>query len=67
VDFSVAHGERVALIGSSGSGKHSLFKVLLDLYQPVNFNPKEKSLRFSVAKHTPNSKYKNSRFSGLTG
>lgn len=43
VNFQVGYGDKVALIGSSGSGKHSLFKVLLDLYQPDYFNSNIKS------------------------
>jgi ABC-type multidrug transport system fused ATPase/permease subunit len=34
VSFSVNHGERVALIGETGSGKTTFLKIMRDLYHP---------------------------------
>lgn len=40
LSFSVSNGERVAIIGRSGSGSHSIFKVLLNIYQTDSFASK---------------------------
>ena len=34
VSFSVTHGERVALVGETGSGKSTFLKIMRDLYHP---------------------------------
>ena len=34
VDFTIGHGERVALLGPSGAGKSTLFHLLLRFYDP---------------------------------
>ena len=34
VDFTIGHGERVALVGPSGAGKSTLFHLLLRFYDP---------------------------------
>lgn len=36
VSFKVAAGERVGILGRNGSGKSSLFRLLMGLYQPVS-------------------------------
>jgi ATP-binding cassette subfamily C protein LapB len=36
VSFSIAKGEKVAIIGRSGSGKSTLQKLILNYYDPVN-------------------------------
>ena len=41
LQMKVRQGERVAIIGPSGSGKHSLFKLILGLYKPDNFEQEE--------------------------
>lgn len=46
LNLKIRQNERVAIIGPSGSGKHSLFKIILGLYKPDNvkskMEPKEK-------------------------
>jgi len=34
VSFTIHHGERIAFIGASGSGKTTMLKVMIDLYTP---------------------------------
>ena len=36
VDLSVTPGERLAIVGASGSGKSTFFKLLAGFYEPVN-------------------------------
>lgn len=36
INLRIAHGERVAIIGSIGSGKSTLLRVMARLYQPVD-------------------------------
>lgn len=38
VSFSVNHGERVALVGETGSGKTTFLKIMRDLYHPQELN-----------------------------
>jgi ABC-type multidrug transport system fused ATPase/permease subunit len=34
ISFDIRHGERIAFIGASGSGKTTMLKVMIDLYTP---------------------------------
>jgi peptide/nickel transport system ATP-binding protein len=38
VDFNLAYGEAIAIVGESGCGKSSLMKTILGLYQPTSGN-----------------------------
>lgn len=48
LNLRIRQKERVGIIGPSGSGKHSLFKIILGIYKPDKVETKKVNLTFNL-------------------